>query len=141
MKPRKFDLVRAESTAEALAALSESGGNAKIFAGGQSLMAMMNLRLADPDVMVDISQVTELSYLKEVGDKLEIGAAATQVELLSWPGLAEKLPLLHQAIPHLGHFQTQPPLDIDAVTRHAIQAPGIGGLFHLRQNRLDGMYH
>ena len=69
MKPRKFDLVRAESTAEALAALSESGGNAKIFAGGQSLMAMMNLRLADPDVMVDISQVTELSYLKEVGDK------------------------------------------------------------------------
>jgi len=107
MKPRKFDLVRAETTAEALAALSEAGGEAKIFAGGQSLMAMMNLRLADPSVMIDISQVSELSYIKEVGDMLEIGAAATQVELLSWPGLEEKLPLLHQAIPHLGHFQTR----------------------------------
>ena len=107
MKPRKFDLVRAETTAEALAALSDAGGEAKIFAGGQSLMAMMNLRLADPSVMIDISQVTELSYIKEAGDMLEIGAAATQVELLSWPGLEDRIPLLHQAIPHLGHFQTR----------------------------------
>lgn len=107
MKPRKFDLVRAETIAEALATLSEIGGDAKIFAGGQSLMAMMNLRLLEPSVLVDISQTTELSYIKEVGDKLEIGAAATQAELLSWPGLADRLPLLHQAIPHLGHFQTR----------------------------------
>lgn len=76
MKPRKFDLVRAETIAEALATLSEIGGDAKIFAGGQSLMAMMNLRLLEPSVLVDISQTTELSYIKEVGDKLEIGAAA-----------------------------------------------------------------
>ena len=107
MKPRKFDLVRAETTAEALAALSEAGGEAKIFAGGQSLMAMMNLRLLDPSVLIDISRTAELSYIKEVDDKLEIGAATTQVELLSWSGLADRLPLLHQAIPHLGHFQTR----------------------------------
>ena len=107
MKPRKFDLVRAETIAEALATLSEIGSDAKIFAGGQSLMAMMNLRLLEPSVLVDISQTAELSYIKEVGESLEIGAAATQVELQSWPGLADRLPLLHQAIPHLGHFQTR----------------------------------
>jgi 2-furoyl-CoA dehydrogenase FAD binding subunit len=107
MKPKRFDYVRAETVEEALENLSEAGGDACVFAGGQSLMAMMNLRLVEPKILVDISRVAQFSYIREVDGGLEIGAATTQAELLDWPGLADHLPLLNQAIPHLGHFQTR----------------------------------
>lgn len=107
MKPRPFDYVRAETEEEALATLGEVGEDARVLAGGQTLMAMMNLRLLEPDVLVDISRTSSLSYIKADGDMVEVGAAATQAELQAWPGLAERLPLLAMAIPHLGHFQTR----------------------------------
>lgn len=107
MKPSAFDLVIAEDLAEALEHLSAADGGAKIMAGGQSLMAMLNMRLANPAVIIDISRIRELAYIREAAGFVEIGAATTQNELQRWPLLAERLPLLSLAIPHIGHFQTR----------------------------------
>lgn len=107
MKPPRFDLVMAESLDEALSCLSAEAGQARIMAGGQSLMAMLNMRLASPAVIIDISRIAELDYLREDGGMLEIGAATTQATLLAWPPLADRLPLLSLALPHVGHFQTR----------------------------------
>ncbi len=107
MKPREFDYVRADTLDEALGALADGGEDAKILAGGQSLVAILNFRLAEPSVLVDITRIQELSYIKADGDMIEIGAAKTQAELQEWPELGDKAPLLAQAIPYLGHFQTR----------------------------------
>ncbi len=81
MKPSAFDYVRAETLDEALTALADGGEDAKVLAGGQSLVAILNFRLAEPRVLVDITRIQELSYIKADGDMLEIGAAKTQAEL------------------------------------------------------------
>lgn len=107
MKPKQFDYLRAETVEEAVAELAETGEDAKILAGGQSLMAMLNFRLVEPEVLVDIAGVEALSYIREDGDMVEIGAATTQGELQAWGELPEKLPLLHKAFPNIGHFQTR----------------------------------
>jgi 2-furoyl-CoA dehydrogenase FAD binding subunit len=107
MKPRPFDYVRPDTVEEAVAVLAEYGDEARVLAGGQSLMAMLNLRLADPAVIVDIARMPELDYIRETDDKVEIGAAVTQNTLLAWPRLREKLPLLAAALPFVGHFQTR----------------------------------
>jgi 2-furoyl-CoA dehydrogenase FAD binding subunit len=93
--------------AEALALLAEHGEDAKVLAGGQSLMAMLNLRLLEPAVLIDIARLTELDTLRMAGDKVEVGAAVTQNRLKDWPELAAKLPLLAKALPFVGHFQTR----------------------------------
>jgi 2-furoyl-CoA dehydrogenase FAD binding subunit len=112
MKPRRFDYARPDNVAEALALLAEHGEDAKVMAGGQSLMAMLNLRLLEPAVVIDIARLAELDYIKVVGDKtlgdkVEVGAAVTQNRLKDWPELAAKLPLLARALPFVGHFQTR----------------------------------
>ena len=104
MKPRRFDYVRPDNVAEALALLAQHGEEAKVMAGGQSLMAMLNLRLLEPSVLIDIARLAELDYIKVVGDKIlgdkvEVGAAVTQNRLKDWPELAAKLPLLARALP------------------------------------------
>jgi 2-furoyl-CoA dehydrogenase FAD binding subunit len=107
MKPRRFDYARPDSVAEALALLAEHGEDAKVLAGGQSLMAMLNLRLAEPALLVDIARLAELGTIKMAGDKVEVGAAVTQNRLADWPELADKLPLLAKTLPFVGHFQTR----------------------------------
>lgn len=107
MKPVPFDYVQAKSLEEALACLKDTERNARVLAGGQSLVAMLNLRLVRPTVLVDISQIELLSTIRESEDMLEIGAAVTQAELKQWPGLTERVPLLSMALPFVGHFQTR----------------------------------
>lgn len=107
MKPRPFDYARPETVDEAIALLAECGDEARVLAGGQSLMAMLNLRLADPAVLIDIARIAELDGIRDLGDKIEVGATVTQNKLLAWPGLAKKLPLLAAALPYVGHFQTR----------------------------------
>jgi 2-furoyl-CoA dehydrogenase FAD binding subunit len=70
-------------------------------------MAMLNLRLADPSVLIDIARIAELDAIRDLGNSIEVGAAVTQNKLLAWPQLAEKLPLLAAALPCVGHFQTR----------------------------------
>jgi 2-furoyl-CoA dehydrogenase FAD binding subunit len=107
MKPRRFDYARPDSVAEALALLAEYGEDAKVLAGGQSLMAMLNLRLLEPALLIDIARLAELDTIKMVGDKVEVGAAVTQSRLADWPELVGKLPLVAKALPFVGHFQTR----------------------------------
>jgi 2-furoyl-CoA dehydrogenase FAD binding subunit len=107
MKPRRFDYVRPDTADEAVAVLAEYGDAASVLAGGQSLMAMLNLRLAEPAVLIDIASLKELDYIRVADGKVEVGAAVTQNRLKSWPELAGKLPLLAAALPFVGHFQTR----------------------------------
>lgn len=107
MKPHSFDYVRPDTIEEAIDVLAEQGEAARVLAGGQSLLAMLNLRLLEPSMLVDINRIAELSEIRETGGKVEVGAAVTQNRLLAWPGLKEKLPLLAAALPFVGHFQTR----------------------------------
>ncbi len=105
MKPQAFDYARPASLDEAVALLTEAGEDARILAGGQSLMAVLNLRLAQPSVLIDISRVPDLNYVRASGKHLVIGAAATQGSVEWRAALATEVPLLAQAFPHISHFQ------------------------------------
>lgn len=116
MKPRPFDYVRPDTVEEALALLAEYGDDARILAGGQSLVPMLNLRLIDASVVIDISRIAALDIVRNVagtavvlnpGETVEVGAAVTQNKLMAWPELKAKLPLVAAALPFVGHFQTR----------------------------------
>jgi len=107
MKPAPFDYYRPGSLAEALEPLAELGPAAQVLAGGQSLAAMLNMRLARPELLVDIGRLDELSGIKLAAGQVEVHAAATQAQLERWPALARHLPLVAQAMPHVGHPQTR----------------------------------
>jgi 2-furoyl-CoA dehydrogenase FAD binding subunit len=107
MKPRPFDYLRPDTVEEALAALAEYGDDARVLAGGQSLVPMLNLRLIEAAALIDISQIAALDVIRDGGGTIEIGAAVTQNELLAWPALAQKLPLVAAVLPFVGHFQTR----------------------------------
>jgi len=107
MKPRAFTYLRPASLDEAARALARMGDDARILAGGLSLVAMMNFRLVESKALIDISDLEASAYIREAGGDLEIGASTTQERLLNWPQLAERLPLLGAAMPHVGHYQTR----------------------------------
>src|SRR5580693_4429384 len=107
MKPATFDYVRAETLEEALSVLASEGGDAQIIAGGQSLMAMLNTRLAKPRVLVDIMRLKELDRIEATSAAVTVGAGVRQRALLGWPPLAEKLNLVALALPWTGHVQTR----------------------------------
>ena len=107
MKPASFDYAECSEVDEAVRLLAEHGDGARVIAGGQSLMAMLNMRLARPDILVDIAGIKSLSYVKQAGNTIEVGAALTQAELGGWPELPRQLPLVAAALPHIGHFQTR----------------------------------
>jgi 2-furoyl-CoA dehydrogenase FAD binding subunit len=107
MKPRPFDYTRPDTIDEALALLAEHGEDARVLAGGQTLLAMLNLRVIEPAILIDITRIPELDVIREVDGRIEVGAAVTQNRLLAWPALAQKLPLLAVALPFVGHFQTR----------------------------------
>lgn len=107
MKPRVFDYIRPDNVAEAVEVLAEYGEDARILAGGQSLMAIMNLRMSEPKVLIDIGGHSDFKGIKVAGTMLEVGASVTQNELMNWPDLAKTSPLLALALPWVGHFQTR----------------------------------
>ncbi len=107
MKPGAFDYLCAETIEEAITGLAEGGEDARVLAGGQSLMPMLNFRLVEPGMLIDISGIEALSYIRAHGEKIEIGAAARQCALERWPDVAVRLPLVHKALPHVGHYQTR----------------------------------
>ena len=107
MKPASFDYIRAASVEEVAEVLAKFGARARLMAGGQSLMPLLNFRLVEPEVVVDISSIGSLNSIRIDGDSVEIGASVTQSELLDWPKLKQELPLLALALPCVGHFQTR----------------------------------
>lgn len=104
MKPPDFDYFRAGSLQEALTCLQQNGSDAQILAGGQSLLAMLNLRLAAPRILVDISRIPGLSKIERQGVVLRIGALVTHRELMDSAEVASAVPLLAQAVPHVAHL-------------------------------------
>ncbi|MFN3347644.1 FAD binding domain-containing protein [Pseudorhodoplanes sp.] len=107
MKPARFDYVRAQSVAEAHETLAQDAGDARILAGGQTLMPMLSMRLARPKVLIDIMHLPELRRISDNGNAIRVGAAVRQDELLSRPDLARSLPLVAAALPFVGHAQTR----------------------------------
>lgn len=107
MKPSKFDYIRAASLEEALDALQAGGGDARILAGGQSLMPMLNMRLARPAVLIDIMRLSALATPRVENNNLIIPAGVRQEAVLERPDLGQDLPLLALALPLLGHAQTR----------------------------------
>jgi aerobic carbon-monoxide dehydrogenase medium subunit len=95
--PAKFDYVRPGSVDEAIRALAEGGDDAKVIAGGQSLMPLLRLRLAYPELLVDVGGIDELRGVRDGGDTLVIGARTTHYQLVHDPLVAEHAGLLAQA--------------------------------------------
>lgn len=107
MKPAPFDYVRASLLSEAHDVLAAEGGEAAVIAGGQSLVPLLSMRMARPKVVVDIMHVAEFGGIRIEDNAIRVGASVRQAELLAWPELAARQPLLAQALPWIGHWQTR----------------------------------
>lgn len=106
MKPAPFTLHLPDTLPDALA-LIQACDNARVIAGGQSLMPMLNLRVVHPDHVIDLNRIAELTGIRMDGDDVVIGAMTRQREIEFSPVVADKLPLLRAAILHVGHRQTR----------------------------------
>jgi carbon-monoxide dehydrogenase medium subunit len=106
MKPGAFEYHRAHSVDEAVSLLTELGGDAKLLAGGQSLVGMMNFRLARPSALIDISLVDALNYITLNGEGLRIGALTSHraVERLDDPVASERFSVLPRSAHWIGHY-------------------------------------
>ena len=103
MKPPPFDYVAPRSLDEAVAALAEHGDEAKVMAGGQSLVPLLAFRLARPSVVVDVNRVAGLDGARLEGDTLELGALTRQRDVELLPGLRERCPMVVEAVEQIGH--------------------------------------
>ena len=104
MKPPPFRYVRATSLEHALGTLATHAGSAKVLAGGQSLMPMLNFRLLEPDVVVDINGIPDLTGISETAGHLRIGALTRHREIETSPLIARHFPILAAAIRHVAHM-------------------------------------
>jgi 2-furoyl-CoA dehydrogenase FAD binding subunit len=107
MKPAPFGYLRPESVAEACEALARHGEEARILAGGQSLGAMLNMRLVRPALLVDINRLDSLSNIEVTNDAVITGAMVRQADALAEARIRARVPLLKMALPHVGHYQTR----------------------------------
>jgi aerobic carbon-monoxide dehydrogenase medium subunit len=103
VKPRKFSYVRAGSVAEVVELLDRHGDDARILAGGQSLMPTLNMRLSEPKVLIDINRIEALKGISARDGAVRIGAVTRHVEVMRSPVVAEHLPLIAEAMPHVAH--------------------------------------
>src|SRR5271156_5579720 len=104
MKPPVFDYVAATSIDMALAVLADAAGEAKILAGGQSLMPMLNFRLLRPSILVDINRISGLGYIEDDGATIRIGALTRHFQLETSAVIARHLPIVSHAMTHVAHL-------------------------------------
>lgn len=142
MKPAPFDYVCADSVEEALDVLAEAGGDARILAGGQSLLPMLNMRLARPQLVIDVMRVPTLKIVDQKAGALTIHAAVRQIEIERRPDLANDQPLLATALAWLGHAQTRSRGTLCGSVAHAdpsaelpLVLVALSGTVHLRSRR------
>ena len=103
MKSAAFDYVKPKRLQEALSLLEQGGDDAQLIAGGQTLLATLNMRLSEPKVLIDITDIAELKGISVVGDSLRIGALVTHTEIEDSELVAKHAPLLKAAAPHIAH--------------------------------------
>ena len=103
MKAPKFKYVRVESLEQALELLNRHGEDARILAGGQSLMPTLNMRLSHPEILIDINRLDELKGISSHGGRVRIGALTRHAEVMASPIVARDLPLIAEAMPHVAH--------------------------------------
>jgi carbon-monoxide dehydrogenase medium subunit len=104
MKPAAFEYVVADSVEMAVAALADAGGEARIIAGGQSLVPMLNFRLLRPAILVDINRIPDLGFVHEDRDVIRVGALTRHHQLETSPVIARHLPVLSEAMTHVAHL-------------------------------------
>jgi aerobic carbon-monoxide dehydrogenase medium subunit len=119
VKPAPFDYVRPASLEDALDALVEAGEDAKVLAGGQSLVPVLNMRLLRPTTVVDLARVPGLDAIESRNGSVAVGALVTQRELEDSPLARERLPLVAEALPHVGHFVTRNRGTVGGTIAHA----------------------
>lgn len=105
MKPAPFEYHAPVSFDEALELKDRHGDDAKILAGGQSLVPAMNFRVVQPGVLIDLNRMAELSYIREEKDVVQIGAMTRERHLEFDSSIEQRAPLLHEAVPFIAHPQ------------------------------------
>jgi CO/xanthine dehydrogenase FAD-binding subunit len=105
MKPAPFEYYAPTSLQQALEIKAQQGDDAKFLAGGQSLVPAMNFRIMQPSLLVDLNRVDELSYIREGGDVIRIGAMTRERHLEFDTSIQKRTPLLHEATPFIAHPQ------------------------------------
>jgi len=103
VKAPRFHYVRAESVDEAIRLLAQHGDDARILAGGQSLMPTLNMRLSQPKVLIDINRIDALKGIALRDGNVRIGALTRHAEVMGSAVIAQHLPLIAEAMPHIGH--------------------------------------
>ena len=107
MKPASFGYVRPETVRDACRVLADQREEARIIAGGQSLGAMLNMRLVRPSVLVDVNRIDALTRIEDAGNTIITGALMRQADALMDARIRSRVPLLAMALPHVGHYQTR----------------------------------
>jgi carbon-monoxide dehydrogenase medium subunit len=139
MKPRSFDYVAAASLDDAIAGLAEGGGNAKVLAGGQSLVPMMNFRLLAPATLVDINGVPGLAGIREQGDGVVVGALTRHRALETSELIRLRFPVVHEAMRHVAHLAVRNRGTIGGSLAHADPAAELPALAMLLDARLTAV--
>lgn len=119
MKPAPFDYHAPETIQGALELLDRHGSDARVIAGGQSLVPMLALRLARPEVLVDLNRIPELAGIRDCGGTIRIGAMTRQAHALASPLLRDRLPLLGYGLYNVGHPPTRARGTIGGSVSHA----------------------
>ena len=107
MKPAPFEYTRPTLLDEALDLLAEHGDEAKVLAGGQSLVPLLNMRFARPGLLVDVNRIPGLDGIAEEDGAVRVGALVRQAAFGASPAVAGRLPLAAECVPHIGHFVTR----------------------------------
>lgn len=137
IKPPIFKYESPDRLDEALSLIAQYGDEAKILAGGQSLVPMLNMRLARPGILVDVNRVPDLSYIQLDGDRLRIGALTRQVTVERSAQVRDVQPLLSAAIRHIGHVPIRHRGTVGGSLAHADPAAELGAVWTC----LDGTLH
>lgn len=137
IKPPVFDYEAPRHLDEVLSLLAQYGDEAKILAGGQSLVPMLNMRLARPGVLIDINRIPDLSYISLDGDRLRIGATTRQAMVERSSDVRDAQPLLSAAIRHIGYVPIRRRGTVGGSLAHADPAAELGAVWTC----LDGTLH
>jgi CO/xanthine dehydrogenase FAD-binding subunit len=142
VKPAPFTYLRPDTVAEALIALAQYGDDARVIAGGQSLGAMLNMRIVAPKVLIDIDRLSDLGGITFDGGNLVTGAVVRQSDAMADARVRENVALLAQALPYVGHYQTRNRGTLGGSVAHAdpsaeipLTLATLGGEIELRSKR------